>query len=350
MSWERSEIPNAVAAAAVLEALQGRYVNALCAFSGAEPVQRDWLRSGGAQGGGNRQVFAEGGWLAGASVNFSQVHYPADSAARLSVATALSAIVHPRHPLLPSAHLHVSLTQLQNGACSWRLMGDLNPAVESEQHRMQFDRMLARVAPEQVAQAMKNGDRYFTIPALGRQRGVSHFYLERLWRGDAAADLAFAERFGIEMITTYMGFLMEGRGALELPTEAERAAQLAYHTLYLFQVLLLDRGTTAGLLVHDENDVGVLGSLPPRVDKNLLGAWLSRLEQPQDILLERLMRVMPQQGVVEVDESLKKQFAETIRSFYGEFPAALALQAEMPAAGTDEPDEDIDVQEDEIEK
>ena len=62
------------------------------------------------------------------------------------------------------------------------------------------------------------------------------------------------------------------------------------------------------------------------------------------------MRVMPQQGVVEVDESLKKQFAETIRSFYGEFPAALALQAEMPAAGTDEPDEDIDVQEDEIEK
>lgn len=331
MSWVRSENAEAIRAAEVLEGLQRRYVNALCAFSEAEAVEKDWMRAGGAQGGGNRWIFVEGGWLATASVNFSQVHYDADSGARLSVATALSAIVHPRHPLLPSAHLHVSLTQLQTGACYWRLMGDLNPAVENEQHRMQFDRMLARVAPDQVAEAIKNGDRYFNIPMLERQRGVSHFYLEQFWRGDAEVDLAFAERFGIEMITTYMGFLMEGRSSLDVPTEAERAAQLAYHTLYLFQVLLLDRGTTAGLLVHDENDLGVLGSLPPRVDKNLLGAWLSRLAEPQDILLQRLMGVMPQQGVVEVDESLKKQFAETIRSFYAEFPAALALQAEMPA-------------------
>jgi len=31
-----------------------------------------------------------------------------------------------------------------------------------------------------------------------------------------------------------------------------------------------DRGTTSGLLVHDENDVGILGSLPSHVDKKLL--------------------------------------------------------------------------------
>ena len=44
-----------------------------------------------------------------------------------------------------------------------------------------------------------------------------------------------------------------------------RKKQLAYHTRYFYQVLLLDRGTTAGLLVHDDNDVGTLGSLPGQV-------------------------------------------------------------------------------------
>ena len=82
----------------------------------------------------------------------------------------------------------------------------------------------------------------------------------------------------------------------------------------------MDRGTTAGLLVHDQNDVGILGSLPPRVDKNLLSSWGSRLTAPQDVLLNRLLSVMPQMGVVLITDSLKKQFAETNRRFYREFP------------------------------
>ena len=248
MSWVRSENAEAIMAAEVLEGLQRRYVNALCAFSEAEAVEKDWMRAGGAQGGGNRWTFVEGGWLATASVNFSQVHYDADSGARLSVATALSAIVHPRHPLLPSAHLHVSLTQLQTGACYWRLMGDLNPAVENEQHRMQFDRMLARVAPDQVAEAIKNGDRYFNIPMLERQRGVSHFYLEQFWRGDAEVDVAFAERFGDD--NNVYG-IFDGRS--EFAGCADRvgaggAAGVSYAV------------SVSGVAVRQRNDSGVVGA------------------------------------------------------------------------------------------
>ena len=114
--------------------------------------------------------------------------------------------------------------------------------------------------------------------------------------------------------------------------EDEKAQQLAYHTLYFFQVMTLDRGTTAGLLVHDENDEGTLGSLPPRVDKNLLSSWMSRMQEPQDLLLKRIIDSMPSQGVVEVDEGLKKKLADVIRSFYKAYPEAIALQARMPAA------------------
>ena len=58
------------------------------------------------------------------------------------------------------------------------------------------------------------------------------------------------------------------RETLRVPVLDEATAQqLAYHTLYFFQVLTLDRGTTSGLLVHDQNDLGIMGSLPAWVDR-----------------------------------------------------------------------------------
>lgn len=330
MALVYSSLPEAVRTAEILRGLQKRYMAGLTAFVGDEPVVTKWLRNQGACGGGERLSFLENTDLAGASINFSQVHYQDDSDVRLAVATALSAIVHPAHPRLPSAHLHLSYTQMQQGGAYWRLMTDLNPAIENEQHRMKFDRMLAGIAKDHLLEGVKNGEQYFYIPALERHRGVCHFYLEQFTLGSFDDDLSFVEQFGMAVLTTYVSILMDGKEEEKEPSDEERATQLAYHTLYLFQVLLMDRGTTAGLLIHDQNDVGILGSLPPQVDKNLLGSWASRLTAPQDILLERLLRVMPQMGVVPVTDSLKKQFAETIRSFYRDFPEAMALQAKSP--------------------
>lgn len=325
-----SSLPEAIRAAEILQGLQKRYVAGLMALVGDEPISTIWFRNEGECGGGERLSFLENIALAGASINFSQVHYRNDSEIRLAVATALSAIVHPAHPRLPSAHLHLSYTQMQDGDAYWRLMADLNPAIENEQHRMKFDRMLASVADQHLLEGVENGEQYFYIPALERHRGVSHFYIEQFTSGDFDEDLLFAEQFGMAVLTTYVSILMNGVEEEKEPTEEEQASQLAYHTLYLFQVLLMDRGTTAGLLVHDQNDVGILGSLPPRVDKNLLSSWGSRLTAPQDVLLNRLLSVMPQMGVVPITDSLKKQFAEIIRKFYREFPEGMDLQAKSP--------------------
>ena len=327
-----SSLPEAVRVAEILQGLQKRYVAGLMALVGEKPISTTWFRNEGECGGGERLSFLENTALAGSSINFSQVHYQSNSDVRLAVATALSAIVHPAHPRLPSAHLHLSYTQMQDGDAYWRLMADLNPAIKNEQQQMKFDRILAAVADQHLLEGVKNGNQYFYIPALERHRGVSHFYLERFASGNFDDDLLYVEQFGMAVMTTYVSILMDGveEGKEKDPSEKERASQLAYHTLYLFQVLLMDRGTTAGLLVHDQNDVGILGSLPPRVDKNLLSSWGSRLTEPQDVLLNRLLGVMPQKGVVTITDSLKKQFAETIRRFYREFPEGIYLQAKSP--------------------
>ena len=325
-----SSLPEAMRAREIFQGLQKRYVAGLMALVGDEPISTTWFRNEGECGGGERLSFCENTALSGASINFSQVHYRGDSEIRLAVATALSAIVHPAHPRLPSAHLHLSYTQMQDGDAYWRLMADLNPAIENEQHRMKFDRMLSAVADQHFLEGVENGEQYFYIPALERHRGVSHFYLERFTSGDFDKDLLYAEQFGMEVLTTYVSILMDGMEEEKEPSEEESTSQLAYHTLYLFQVLLMDRGTTAGLLVHNQNDVGILGSLPPRVDKNLLSSWGSRLTPPQNVLLDCLLDVMPQMGVVQITDSLKKQFAETIRRFYREFPEGLDLQAKSP--------------------
>ena len=51
------------------------------------------------------------------------------------------------------------------------------------------------------------------------------------------------------------------------------------------------------------------------------------MQEPQDLLLKRIIDSMPSQGVVEVDEVLKKKLADVIRSFYKAYPEAIALQA-----------------------
>ncbi|HHD77927.1 MAG TPA: coproporphyrinogen III oxidase, partial [Campylobacteraceae bacterium] len=171
------------------------------------------------------------------------------------------------------------------------------------------------------------GERYFFIPALGRHRGVAHFYLECFNTGDFNRDLAYAKAFGEAVIDTYTSIVSE-RIAGNPPADGKACAlQLAYHTLYLFQVLTLDQGTTSGLLVHDQNDVGILGSLPSHVDVDLLKSWAKAVEAPQQKLVESIVDILGGSGVVEVDRRRKIGLAKVVRSHYRKYPEAIKLQA-----------------------
>jgi len=312
--------------------LQQRFVQALEGLAQSHgEVQRfspvEWLRDEGRHGGGTRLETANGPMIGRGSVNVSQVHYDDGPNKKLGSANALSTIIHPVHPHAPSVHIHISWTEQKSGSGYWRMMADLNPAIENPAATGRFVAALRTAAPEQFNEAKIQGDRYFFIPVLERCRGVAHFYLEGYNSGDFGTDRALAQTVGEAAIDTYVAILGDALTDAKEPTDADLAAQLAYHTLYFFQVLTLDRGTTTGLLVHDQNDTGILGSLPARVDRNLLESWLQRMQPPQDQLLAALLDVLSNQNPCPIDAAAKQRLADAVRNHYRAHPEALTMQA-----------------------
>ncbi|HEY7865972.1 MAG TPA: coproporphyrinogen III oxidase [Psychromonas sp.] len=279
----------------------------------------EWLRDGGLHGGGLRFEAVNDRLFNAASINISQVQYEDLPAKSFSSATALSTIIHPSHPLAPSIHIHISWTELKNGQGYWRIMADLNPAIADLKDKEKFDNCLKEVTGKYQQQGERLGDAYFYIPALQCFRGVSHFYLEG-FNPDNITGNNFAKYFGESVIQCYSEILAQKLLNSEPPTAAQKIAQLNYHTLYFYQVLTLDKGTTAGLLIHNQNDTGTLGSLPARINRVLLASWVDITPAPQDKLIKRFLRLLPEQDICLISTPLKAQIAEQIRLHYKAFP------------------------------
>ncbi|MDQ6982752.1 MAG: coproporphyrinogen III oxidase, partial [Mariprofundus sp.] len=286
-----------------------------------------WFRDEGSHGGGVRYETADGDLFARGSVNVSQVHYDDNPEKKLGSATAISTITHPIHPLAPSVHIHISWTEMKHGHGYWRMMADLNPAIENPAHTAKFLAAMKVAAPAQFNEAKVQGNQYFYIPALGRHRGVAHFYLENYHSDDTDADHALARTVGTAAIDTYLAILTDALQNSVAPTDEQRLAQLVYHTLYFFQVLTLDRGTTTGLLVHDQNDVGIMGSLPACVDSSVLTSWIGRMQSPQDQLLKALIAALPGSPHARLDATAKEKLAAVVRNHYRLHPEAMSMQA-----------------------
>jgi len=316
----------------LVSSLQGRFVTGLeklAASLGSKqyfsPVE--WCRDEGRHGGGIRYETVDGDLFGRGSVNVSQVHYDDMDEKKLGSASAISTIIHPNNPLAPSVHIHISWTEMKSGQGYWRMMADLNPSNANPEHTAQFFDAMKAVALTQYDEAIAQGDRYFFIPALDRHRGVAHFYLENYRTGKPDADYALAKAVGEASIDAYLDILSQALRSEQKASAEQKAAQLAYHSLYFFQVLTLDRGTTTGLLVHNQNDVGIMGSLPAYVDRELLSSWVEHLQAPQTELLKGLIAALPQTSPALVDEAVKQKLAEVVRAHYRAHPEAIDLQA-----------------------
>lgn len=317
-------------ALALVQDLQGRLIRRLEAAAlslgrqeAFEPVQ--WLRDEGVHGGGERWVIGDTRTYNRASANVSAVHYDDLPDKKLGSATALSCIVHPANPHAPSMHMHMSWTEMKDGSGTWRLMVDLNPSIPNNRHTAAFTQMLRTAIPDHYEEGTDQGNTYFHIPALDRHRGVTHFYLEGFTSGDWEADARLVRHLTDTVIDTY-GSLVENGSRVNV-TPIQRRQQLAYHTLYLFQVLTLDRGTTSGLLVHDQNDAGVMGSLPAAVDRALLASWAEKVPEVQKSLVAALVQALPDKNPSPVTHDVKLRLAAAVRAHYLAHPEALALQA-----------------------
>jgi coproporphyrinogen III oxidase len=136
-----------------------------------------------------------------------------------------------------------------------------------------------------------------------------------------------ARTVGEAAIDTYCDILSAAIEKRTSPTEADYKKQLDYHTLYFFQVLTLDRGTTSGLLVHNQNDIGILASLPSHVNRPLLASWKQRMQAPQDLLLEKMIDCLADKEVSPVGDDTKQALANCLRKHYLAHPAAIDMQA-----------------------
>lgn len=284
-----------------------------------------WLRDNGIHGGGSRYESRDTSLFNAASINVSQVHYDENPEKNLKSATAISTIIHPKNPNVPSIHIHISLTELRDSSSYWRVMADLNPSIVNKQDTETFSNSLKALSGSLYDEGSLQGDKYFNIPALKRTRGVSHFYLENYATANKEEDFELAKKFGEGIIDTYADII---NAAFKQRTEfssADKKEQLAYHTLYLFQVLTLDRGTTSGLLVHSQNDVGIMGSLPTHVDRELLASWSDKVESPQNELVSDLAKNINEKGEIDIDTKIK--LASVVREHYKKYPEALGLQA-----------------------
>ncbi|QOP41188.1 coproporphyrinogen III oxidase [Sulfurimonas marina] len=330
MVYAKSEF--AKDALAVVEELQSYFATKLGdvskQFGSDKPFERvEWLRDNGTHGGGSRYEARDEEIFNRGSVNVSQVHYDDDATKKLSSATAISTIIHPKNPRVPSMHMHISLTEMRDGKMYWRLMADLNPSIVNEADQEAFDAMLQDASGPFYEEGSAQGDRYFAIPVLNRTRGVSHFYLENFSSGDFVIDKNFALSFGKKVIDKYIEIISNAIQNNPEVSEEDKKEQLAYHTTYLFQVLTLDRGTTSGLLVHNQNDVGIMGSIPAQIDVELLKSWIELMPKPQDKLVEDLVVALGGSGIVDVDEAVKTKLANAVREHYKKNPEAISMQA-----------------------
>ena len=292
---------------------------------------KHWGRDDGRHGGGVRLQHRDSDAFDRASCNVSAVHYDDMPEKRLASANALSCIIHPRPAAAPSLHMHISFTETRDGRGYWRIMADLNPSHPNDEDTASFSAAVRAAFSRHhegdslFKYAREQGDKYFYIPALQRHRGAFHIYLEQYTSGDFLEDCHFARTVGTAVIDAYTQIL--GSRLPVTDSAMTQSGQLAYHTLYFFQVLTLDRGTTSGLLVHDQNDIGILGSLPSHVDTELLETWLPKVPELQVPLLSSLIAAFPQRGRVRVTEQMKRELAKTVRSYYRDHPEGLSLQA-----------------------
>ena len=319
--------PKAQTAYTIVTQLQDHFVQKLNTLASKDFEAVEWFRDEGLHGGGLRYESRDDALFNRASVNISQVHYDDDEEKKLSSASAISTIIHPTDPHAPSMHMHISWTQMREGKGYWRFMADLNPSIEDKDDTKQFFEMFQESIPDYHDEGVAQGEKYFFIPALERHRGVSHFYLENFHTGDEKADEALAKHFGESVINTYIHILTKHTNQARDISNEEKQQQIEYHTLYFFQVLTLDRGTTSGLLVHNQNDVGILGSLPQYIHRDLLESWKPKMPKEQQALLTDILQALPETTIVTINQEIKKSLSCALREYYKHSPEALAYQA-----------------------
>lgn len=179
-------------------------------------------------------------------------------------ATAISLIVHPRNPMVPTTHMNLRYFHVDTPEPFWYFGGgfDLTPYYGFNEDCVHWHEVAQAATGAQYPAFKQACDEYFYIPHRQEQRGIGGLFFDDWREGGFDSSLALTKAVGDAFIPAYQP-IFERRVELAY-TESQREFQLYRRGRYVEFNLVHDRGTQYGLQSGRRVE-SVLASLPPLV-------------------------------------------------------------------------------------
>lgn len=179
-------------------------------------------------------------------------------------ATAISLIVHPRNPYVPTTHANLRFFLVEADEPVWYFGGgfDLTPCYGFEEDAVHWHQQARQAAGDHYPALKAACDEYFYLPHRQECRGIGGLFYDDWTDGGFEASFEFTRAIGDHFLPAYTP-IFERRMNTSYG-ERERDWQLYRRGRYVEFNLAIDRGTRYGLQSGRRVE-SVLASLPPLV-------------------------------------------------------------------------------------